>query len=368
MIVRDEVSELPDCLSSIADLAHEVCVVDTGSTDHTIEAARGAGAKVSRFDWCDDFSAARNASLKACSGDWIFVLDADERLDGKDFDALQSLLEGPPDRCYRLLTCNYTNNDSLTEFRACRPGDPHGRGYAGWFPSTKVRLFPNREDIRFEGRIHELVNAAAIRAGLSIEDCAVPVHHYPLSQTPERLQAKAALYVALGLERVAASPEDPAGHLALGNQYSELGEHALAAAAYRNCLKHDPRNGPALRDLGSALFLLDRTAEAERSLRLAVSVDPLLPDAWRNLGVVRANAEDWPDAAACFERAVSLRPDWSEGLRHFSVALEHSGRLEEALEASKAAVEANPASQASKDLFSAQKRALGKARSEERRG
>lgn len=358
LIVRDEALELPECLAAVAGLADEVCVVDTGSTDGTVPIAEAAGARVGRFAWRDDFSAARNASLEMCTGDWIFVLDADERIAKGDFEALRAPVEGPVDRCYRLVTRNYTRDESRAEFQACLPDDVHGQGYSGWFPSTKVRLFPNREDLRFEGKVHELVNGSAERAGLGIEDCPVPVHHYPLRRSEERLRARGALYVKLGREKVAEAPEEPQGYVELGNQYSDLGDYAGAVAAYRECLKRDPRHGTALRDLGAALFLLGRGREAEGALRLAVAVEPLAPDGWRNLGVVRAGAQDWREAEACFRRGVELRPGWSEGLRHLSVALERLGRLEEALERSREALEANPASAACMDLLTHQTRAV----------
>jgi glycosyltransferase involved in cell wall biosynthesis len=78
MIVRNEARCLARCLGSIRALADEIVIVDTGSTDGTIEIAKTFNAKILRFDWIDDFSAARNFSLDRAAGDWILVLDADE--------------------------------------------------------------------------------------------------------------------------------------------------------------------------------------------------------------------------------------------------------------------------------------------------
>src|SRR5687767_15873054 len=80
MIVRDEAAVLKDCLESIRPFVEHIVVVDTGSSDETALTARAYGAKVCCFDWVDDFSAARNASLDACEGEWILYIDADERL------------------------------------------------------------------------------------------------------------------------------------------------------------------------------------------------------------------------------------------------------------------------------------------------
>lgn len=80
MIVRDEEAVLAGCLESVTGLFDEVVVVDTGSQDSTREIAEAYGARVYDFAWCDDFSAARNASFSHATGDFLFWLDADDVL------------------------------------------------------------------------------------------------------------------------------------------------------------------------------------------------------------------------------------------------------------------------------------------------
>ena len=80
MIVRDEQEMLPGLLDSVRGLWDEFLVADTGSTDGTVDLLEKAGATVEPFAWCDDFAAARNASLDMASGEWILFLDADERV------------------------------------------------------------------------------------------------------------------------------------------------------------------------------------------------------------------------------------------------------------------------------------------------
>ena len=70
-------------------LANQIVVVDTGSTDRTVEIAKEFGAEVHSFTWSDDFSAARNAALEHATGDWVLALDADEELSAKDHEKLR---------------------------------------------------------------------------------------------------------------------------------------------------------------------------------------------------------------------------------------------------------------------------------------
>ena len=80
MIVKDEERVLSDCLGSAAPFFNQTIVVDTGSSDKTVEIAKEHGAEVSEIEWPDSFAAARNKSLETAQGDWIFWLDADDTL------------------------------------------------------------------------------------------------------------------------------------------------------------------------------------------------------------------------------------------------------------------------------------------------
>jgi glycosyltransferase involved in cell wall biosynthesis len=89
LIVKNEEKFLGQCLKSVRDLASQIVVVDTGSTDRTVEIAKEYGAEVYSFAWCDDFSAARNAALEHATGDWVLVLDADEELSAEGREKLK---------------------------------------------------------------------------------------------------------------------------------------------------------------------------------------------------------------------------------------------------------------------------------------
>jgi FkbM family methyltransferase len=91
VIVKNEEANLPACLGSARDLVDEMIVVDTGSTDRTKELAAGFGARVFDFPWVDSFAAARNESLRHATGEWIFWLDADDRLDEDNRGKLRKL-------------------------------------------------------------------------------------------------------------------------------------------------------------------------------------------------------------------------------------------------------------------------------------
>ena len=95
MIVRNEEARLAGCLASVRDLADEMVVVDTGSTDATIAVAEAAGARVEQVEWPGDFAPARNTALTFLNGDWVLVLDADEQLRPEVIPSLKALMAQP---------------------------------------------------------------------------------------------------------------------------------------------------------------------------------------------------------------------------------------------------------------------------------
>ncbi|HYF93930.1 MAG TPA: glycosyltransferase [Symbiobacteriaceae bacterium] len=134
MIVKNEQENLPRALESVKPIAHEIIVVDTGSTDATVEIARSYGARVFHHPWEDNFSTARNHSLAKALGDWILVLDADEAVVGGKEEMLFSALSSPEQDAYMITLVN--------------------RGASvGRIPV--LRIFRNGRGYRFEGRIHE---------------------------------------------------------------------------------------------------------------------------------------------------------------------------------------------------------------------
>ena len=107
MIVKNEESVLGHCLESVQGLVDEIVIVDTGSSDATVEIAEAHGARVFPFAWVNDFALARNYALDRCTGDWLLVLDADEAIDVLDHALIRKICEEGAAPAYRLILRNY---------------------------------------------------------------------------------------------------------------------------------------------------------------------------------------------------------------------------------------------------------------------
>ncbi len=116
MIVKNEEENLDRCLSSARDVVDEIIVVDTGSTDRTVEIANAYNARIYYHEWQDDFSLARNISLSHATRDWILHLDADEELETESCHRLKSTLSTTNAAGLDLCVRSFTPLGVLTEY------------------------------------------------------------------------------------------------------------------------------------------------------------------------------------------------------------------------------------------------------------
>ena len=137
MIVKNEEACLEKCLKSLKEL-DEIVIVDTGSTDKTAEIARKYTDKYfpDEYVWNDNFAEARNYSIKKCSGDWIFIIDADEWLENGSMEKMRRAIEKTENDCI-YIKC--IHEKSRWEHR-------------------QPRLHRNRGDIFWKGEIHNYLN------------------------------------------------------------------------------------------------------------------------------------------------------------------------------------------------------------------
>lgn len=175
MIVRDEAYFLTRCLEAVRDHVDEIVIVDTGSKDDTISIANRFTTRVCRFDWCDDFAAARNYSLEQATGDWVLVLDADEILLPDDFEQIYKAMRDAPSDVYFLQQLNYSNEPMEPGWQRLAKEHPLGWPYQGYVRNPIARLFRRREDIRYVGKVHEVVDEDI--PGVRYEKVDIVIHH-----------------------------------------------------------------------------------------------------------------------------------------------------------------------------------------------
>lgn len=176
MIVRNEERFIEKSLRSVLPIANEIIVVDTGSTDRTLEIVAQFPAKIHHFEWKNDFSEARNFAISLASSPFIFSIDADEELQNPE--SIVKLLQTAKDDEGGWLV----NNISF----ASRKG---GIGY-DTFATKLLRIFRRHPKIRFTGQVHEQIHESIFSLGLKIRDSEALLLHYGYSLSPKEMQDK----------------------------------------------------------------------------------------------------------------------------------------------------------------------------------
>ena len=347
-VTRNHAGSLGRAIRSVAGLADEILVVDTGSSDPTLAVATESSARVVPFAWADDFGAACNAALDAATGDWILWLNPDEEVEPAGLPLLTAAVVDPGLFAWRVRVRQETHAD--------RPG----QGTTGW----EFRLFRRDPAVRYRGRLHPdfvtpLAELAAAR-GQSIDSCGAVVrrHAYLSTPTPDRMRWVVRLLEAelrdrpgqvgflIELGRNLLWLNDPRGHDVLAEAaemvrraeddpvppspwVGSLIEYLLAVspeqsrtpitreAAREWAARWFPHTPPvvwavagerfAAGDYPAAAVLLEnliRMGQTGEYAASGFSTDIVDAPAMLNLGICYLHLERWDDAQACFAKVV----------------------------------------------------------------
>lgn len=252
MIVKNEAHNLAAGLAPVRGLVDEVVVVDTGSADDTRAIAAGLGARVYEFPWVDSFAAARNAALDRATGDWVFWMDADDRIDPANAKKLAALFAGLRfENAAYVLKC------------VCVPDAPGGAETA----VDHVRLFRADPRHRWTYRVHEQILPALRATGADVRWADAAVRHVGYVDPALRRRKLARDLRLLGLEN-GERPGDPFTLFNLGCVYQELGDLPQAAAALEASLAGSSPRDSIVRKL-YALLARCRKDQGDRAAALA---------------------------------------------------------------------------------------------------
>lgn len=156
VITKNESRFIEACLRSVQSIAAEIIIVDSGSTDDTLEIARRFNAHIFTIEWQNDYAYARNVAISKCSGGWILFLDADEYLEN-------------PDALYKRI--QRTKNKRTGGFLMERTDIYRHKdnGLVIKYPVGMVRLFRNHLSFQYIGSVHEQINTCITGLGYQVE-------------------------------------------------------------------------------------------------------------------------------------------------------------------------------------------------------
>lgn len=332
MIVKNEADCLADCLGSVRDIADELVVCDTGSTDDTRAIAASFGAHVFDIPWEEDFAKARNAAMAAATGEWLLHMDADEVLDPEGARRIRELVDAPELNAdaVELVLANYCDDVRAWRWTPAEPDNAYARGYAGYIRVGLLRLFRNRMGFEYREPVHENITESVSERGGRILRTDILIHHYGYAPSAQGGRAKAERYLAIARRKAAEHPNDPKSLHDLAEQAVACGRTEEAEEACRQALALDPRHLPAATTLAN--ILLNR-GELEPARAVLESLDTgggAPPHVATALGAIAERQGRLDDAQRYLEAVTAAAP--GAVMAHLCLArvYEHQGEAENA--------------------------------------
>ncbi len=342
MIVKNEERYLPECLESIKGLFDEVVIVDTGSTDRTKEIIKAHGAKLGEFAWVDSFSQARNAALDLATGDWIFWLDADDRILPSERPKLEVLLN-------RIRVGEVHKAQSIK--CRCLPA-PGGN------PTVvdHVRLFPKRPGVRWEYRVHEQILPSLNRIGVGVDWSDVMVTHVGYAP-PEAREGKMARDLRLLELSHQETPNEPFILFNLASNRFEMQQYQQALQYIQASLKVSRPQDSIVRKLfamaAQCQIKLGDNSAALKTLQQGQRIYPADAEMLFTEGTLRIENRDFEGAITTYKKLLESKeaPHFgsvvegfrgSKGKHNLAVAYWHTGQFAEAERLWKEALQEQP--------------------------
>ncbi len=301
MIVKDEAALLPGCLESIRSWVNEIIVVDTGSNDNTVSIAMSYGAKVFNQQWEGDFSKHRNFSIEQATSDWVFIIDADERMCEEDVSRLKEVINSDEHSIVSINVFNvYSKSEKITTF----------------LPS--IRFFRRDLNLRYEGIVHNRLifpeNATIVRANIKLK-------HLGYDLSPELMRKKFERSHALLEKQLQKHPNDAFALFNLAQLLRGAGKDnpdlfsaeiinlASKAVALTNPQELSSRNIHlmCLDQLGWAYFYKGDLKQALLFARRALTHKPDYLDPLLLLGHIYSQSKEYEQAASAYHRYIEIQ-------------------------------------------------------------
>jgi len=227
MLCKNEGAFIDGCLMNLEPIADEFVIVDTGSTDDTLEKIEQfkkyarVPVRVFHREWQENFSWARNFAISQASSRWILHIDPDERIEHTELQLMARMLDEPCE-AYLFQVINYLE-----------PFLPHSGKKPVYATTETLRLFLNKPEIFYSGIVHEtLEDALAARKrrgeGLIIQ-APVRIHHHGYLKPKDKLKDKFDMYTRMNEMQIKVTEgRDPRAFFNLALHYLNENEEAKA--------------------------------------------------------------------------------------------------------------------------------------------
>ena len=309
MIVKNEEKHLEQCLNYVKDIVDEIIIVDTGSTDKTKEIAKKFNAKIFDFKWVDDFSAARNESIRHASNNWILVLDADEIIEKEDLKKIKNNIENAKDIVgFSLEQRSFINNFFEGAVKNNSDFDLVKK-YPFYISNFLVRLFKNKMGLYFKHKVHELVEDSIEEKGLKYEKINVVLHHFGSLKDENLVSDMVNQYSKIILEQLEENPENARYNYQAARMYLGRNDFGNALKYFEKAAKINPNYKLVFSEIAKIDLQMNDKNRAIEYFKKSVKYNPDNPSPANNLAVVYMSIGKFEQAKKIFEDALKKNPE-----------------------------------------------------------
>ncbi len=315
MITRNEERHLGQCIDSVKDIIDEIIIADTGSTDKTKDIAKDIckkfhlKAKFFEFRWDDDFSAARNESIRHATKEWILVMDADEVLEKEGLDKIKELTANPEGfDGFSFEQRSYISSFFEGAVKNESDFEP-AKIYPFYIPNLLVRLFRNGLGICFSHRIHELAEDSMDEKGLKYKKTGIALHHFGSLRDGKSMANKAEQYSKIILRQLEESPQSARYNYHAARMYLGKNDFTNALKYFKKTAKINPHHKLVFSDIAKIYLQMNDANHAVGYFRKSMEHNPNNPSPANNLAVLCMSMGKFLQAKKILEYMLKNHPE-----------------------------------------------------------
>ncbi|MGG1634795.1 glycosyltransferase family 2 protein [Paenibacillus sp. NRS-1760] len=305
VITKDEETNIEKCLNSLKEITSEIIVVDTGSSDNTVQIARDLGAFIYHFEWENDFSKAKNYALSKATGDWIIFLDADEYIEQHSLIEIKNCVRIANTNGYDGIISSLINyNPETTEIQST---------------VQNLRIFRRDSKIKYFGAIHETIKHVTKQLKVIDFSKQISLIHtgYSSNEIERKQKGQRNLLLLLAEEKKNMNNHDI--NFYLSETYNLIKEYELALfyALKAHTVKETELLGTKEKNyLNIIRYLRKLEYPSEQVIRIIQEASykyPSYPDYYVYIGDYNRFSQQFLDAIYMYEKALFLINNISQG-------------------------------------------------------
>lgn len=252
LMVKNEEKYIRRCIESVKDYVGNIYILDTGSTDRTLEIVARYTTKIYYKEFNGNFAEMRQELLNKAKAEWILFLDGDEYFESQDIERLCAILDNVPEDVggIKLNRYNFFSN-------------------GGWYNDHIIKVYRNYKGFRYDKQVTEKIETSIRAKGYKIIEPDIILNHTGHCKSRTSRDEKTKMYLELLKKQLQKTPEDALLHSYIGINSKNIGEMDIAYSETKIGVEMNPKGIVNHIFLGNVLRALNKPEEALNEYEIA---------------------------------------------------------------------------------------------------